>query len=97
MFFLFILGIGTRSLWIRLSQRLIGFDKLDDASKTEEVSFFEALSDRQKMWLLREEMETRDKFGIKKFDDDVIEQLLRKPLDKGKRDQTKELIGVMTY
>ena len=86
MFFLFILGIGTRSLWIRLSQRLIGFDKLDDASKTEEVSFFEALSDRQKMWLLREEMQTRDKFGIKKIDDDVIEQLLRKPLDKGKRD-----------
>lgn len=53
MLVLILLGTLTRGVWIRKINRYIGYDKVQQGFKTEEVSFFEALSKRQRKCLLR--------------------------------------------
>jgi hypothetical protein len=66
----------TRKYWVKLAFKyLIGKEKLEDEGNQDQISFYESLTLRQRKWLIKDELATREKLGFKKLDDSTLMKL----------------------
>jgi hypothetical protein len=92
-----IIGLySSRHFWYKRARRYLGLDKIGSL-KTEEMSFYEALSHKQRRMLVNEEVSNRKKLKFMKINNKTLDKLKDPKL--ARRDVTcgTHLIGAMTY
>lgn len=90
---IFLLLAVTRRWTLSYINKVIGLDlEIYKYKPEEQVSFIHALNKEQRIWIIKEEMKAREKFGIAKLSDEFIEKLETTLYNKH-----TELLGVMTY
>ena len=68
--------------------------------KTEEISFYQALTGKQRKMIVNSERHNREELGLKKIDNAVIDKIIHREKLKGinKKKKTKRrLIGLTSY